>query len=191
MLNRPVFVALDPDGNVCVTDFLNRVVKFTATGEFVSTWGTAGNGAGQLSDPAGIAIARNGHVFVVDHGNNRIEEFTPDGVYVTAWGTTGSGSGQFSIPHGLSLDAAGHLYVADDGNARVQVLTSEGGFLDAWGTLGSGAGQFGSDSPTDVTVNRFSEVFVVDRANCRIEKFRDLAIPTARRTWTSVKAMYR
>jgi len=190
MLYHPVFVALDRDGNVYVTDFLNRVVKFSATGDLLSTWGSLGAGPGQLNDPGGVVVADDGFVYVADHGNDRIVKFTHDGEYVASWGSSGAGDGQFSIPHGIA-SSAGNIYVADNGNARVQVLSSGGSFRDTWGARGSGDGQFGPDGPTDVAVNRFGEVFVVDRANCRIQKFADLAIPTVRRSWASVKAIYR
>ena len=56
------------------------------------------------------------------------------------------------------------------------MLTVEGTFLDKWGTLGSGPGQFGLDGPTDVAVSGSGEIYVVDRANCRVEKFMDLPV---------------
>lgn len=157
----------------------------------MSSWGTAGSEPGELRDPAGIAVDGDGLVYVVDHGNDRIQKFTSAGEFLSGWGSSGAGEGQFRIPHGIAADASGRILVADDGSARVQVFTREGVFLEAWGSLGAGAGQFGGDSPTDVAVNGLGEVDVVDRANCRVEKFADLATTGVRATWGSVKATYR
>src|SRR6185503_3906962 len=54
---------------------------------YQSSFGSAGSGAGQLSDPASVSINNStGDVYVADNGNNRIEQFTDDGEFVRAWG---------------------------------------------------------------------------------------------------------
>ena len=42
-----------------------RIQKFTADGAFVSTWGTAGSGNGQFSDPHDVSVDEFGGVYVV------------------------------------------------------------------------------------------------------------------------------
>ena len=54
---------------------------------YQSSFGSAGSGAGQLSDPASVSINNStGDVYVADNGNNRIQQFTEDGEFVRAWG---------------------------------------------------------------------------------------------------------
>jgi DNA-binding beta-propeller fold protein YncE len=63
-------------GNVYVVDLGNsRVQKFSASGTFLSQWGSFGTGDGQFYWPYGIACAPDGTILVVDQQNHRIERF--------------------------------------------------------------------------------------------------------------------
>ncbi len=74
--NKP-FVATGPNGNVYITDPEGyRIIEFTATGEFVRTWGAFGTGAAEIGLASGVAVDRAGHVWVTDAGNNRILRYT-------------------------------------------------------------------------------------------------------------------
>src|SRR6516165_10400260 len=53
----------------------------------VTTFGSPGSGAGQLSAPVGVAVrAQNGTVYVADSGNARVDEFGPSGTFIAAFG---------------------------------------------------------------------------------------------------------
>ena len=73
----PNFVALDRSNNVYVTDAVSgRVEKFTSNGFYLTQWGSAGSGAGQLDSPQGIALDSTGnYIYVADTGNGRIQVF--------------------------------------------------------------------------------------------------------------------
>jgi DNA-binding beta-propeller fold protein YncE len=76
--NNPQAVAIDPnDGNVYVSDFNNgRVEELTASGDYLSDFGSAGTRAGQFLDgAAGLAIAPSGTLYAVDYQGNRFDEF--------------------------------------------------------------------------------------------------------------------
>jgi DNA-binding beta-propeller fold protein YncE len=54
---------------------------------FSSSFGAPGTGAGQLSNPAGVAVNEStGDVYVVDRANNRLEQFDAAGKFLSAWG---------------------------------------------------------------------------------------------------------
>ena len=83
---------------------------------------------GQFNNPAGVAVASDGNVYVSEIGNNmgggdRIQKFTSEGVFVTKWGSSGSGDGQFDHPKGIVVAPDGSLYVSDKGNNRIQKLS--------------------------------------------------------------------
>ena len=81
--NQPFGVAVDPSGNVFVTDQGNhRIQKFTSTGGFLASWGEFGPGLSQFKVPTGIAVESSGAVYVYDTYNNRIQKFRNDGGFI-------------------------------------------------------------------------------------------------------------
>jgi sugar lactone lactonase YvrE len=85
--NYPTNLAISPDGALYVSDGYgnSRVHKFTADGRLLFSWGEPGDGPGQFHLVHGIAIDRQGTVYVADRENSRIQLFTPDGQYITQW----------------------------------------------------------------------------------------------------------
>jgi hypothetical protein len=62
--------------NIFLTDQdSSNVQLLTNTGTFLTTWGSTGSGDGQFNQPEGIAVDKNGNVFVADNGNHRIQKF--------------------------------------------------------------------------------------------------------------------
>ena len=144
---QPQAIALDPSGNIYVTNVYpfsggNNVVKFSSTGVYLSSFGSAGSGNGQFKIPEGIVFDSSGNIYIADSGNNRIQKFDSNGVYQSQFGSAGSGNGQFSAPVGLAFDSKSNLYVTDVGNDRVQKFDSSGIYQSQFGIYGSGTGQF-------------------------------------------------
>ncbi len=166
----PTGVAVDPDGNVYVTDTgHDRVEKFASSGIYQSKFGSGGSSNGQFNAPVGVAADSNGDVYVVDRANRRVEKFDSSGNYVSQFGGMGTGGGQFGLPNGVAVDSAGDVYVVDTGNNRVEKFNSSGVYQSQFGTAGSGNGQF--NTPFGVAVDSNGDVYVTDRGNNRVEKF--------------------
>jgi DNA-binding beta-propeller fold protein YncE len=151
----PHAIAVDRDGNVWVTDADGKngkghqVVKFSPTGKVLLTLGKAGmpgDAPGYFNRPSGVAIARNGDIFVADgHGgdsNARVVKFSKTGKFITAWGSKGSAAGQFDTPHAIAVDSQEHVYVADRSNNRIQVFDANGKFLADWRQFGRPSGVY-------------------------------------------------
>jgi sugar lactone lactonase YvrE len=117
-------LAVDSDGNLYVAEYAGHVDVFSPTGSRLATFGSHGDGPGQLNSPYDVALDGQGHVLVADSFNHRIEVFTTDGAYLTAWGTRGSDPGQFIQPRGVAVGPDGRIYVADTWNNRIQVFGS-------------------------------------------------------------------
>jgi DNA-binding beta-propeller fold protein YncE len=178
ILRYPEAVAVNGEGDVYVADQLSYVVqKFTASGEYLGSWGSYGGGHGQFGPIGGLAVDAAGDVYVVDSEHNRIEKFGPNGEYLLDWGRRGGEPGQFRFgssqnytqPPGGGIAVAGnYVYVADSGNDRIQRFDLDGGEPIEWGSHGAGPGQM--SYPRGVAANG-SEVLVADDDNHRIEKF--------------------
>ena len=71
---------MDPStGNVFVGDIGNqRIQVFDRTGNFITKFGTAGNGDGQFDVQRRCNELTTGNVYVTDSGNNRIQVFFLD-----------------------------------------------------------------------------------------------------------------
>src|SRR6202008_743655 len=86
-----------------------------------------------FSDPFGVAVAKDGTIYVADAGeSNRIRKISPDGNVTTlAGGKEGFADGvgpaaSFNTPSALALGPGGNLFVADTGNNRIRKITPEG-----------------------------------------------------------------
>jgi DNA-binding beta-propeller fold protein YncE len=134
----PSGIALDASGNVYVTDVHtdgahSRVEKFSASGTYLTAWGSFGTGDGQFGSPSGIAVAHSGDVYVSDIDNQTVQRFTADGTFISRWGSAGTGDGQFDGAASLAIDAGDHVYAMDYNNSRVEEFTADGVFITKWG----------------------------------------------------------
>lgn len=69
-------MAVDGAGNWIVSDTGNgRIQVFKADGTFITTFGEAGSGPGQLSGAWGVSVDTEGRVLVADDGNKRVQVF--------------------------------------------------------------------------------------------------------------------
>jgi streptogramin lyase len=132
-----------------------------------------------FSDPADLAIAPDGTIYVADSANHTIRRIATNGLVSTfagAAGTNGFANGpgadaRFDSPTGLALDTAGNLLVADTGNHTVRRITPTG----VVNTLAGFAGESGFsnavgtnarfNSPLGVCVASNGTVFVSDSGN--------------------------
>lgn len=141
----------DSTGYLLVADSSNdRVVVFASTQPGASVVTTFG--AGELSDPYGIAVDPSGDVYVSDAGNDRIVRYTSDGAPTPTYtldgtytspakGTGAEEVGNFAST--LAIDPAnGDLLVADKGNLRVERFDSSGAFVGSFDGSDSDAGAF-------------------------------------------------
>ncbi|MDR2209826.1 MAG: SMP-30/gluconolactonase/LRE family protein [Azoarcus sp.] len=196
--NAPFGISIDKAGNLYVADTENhRIRKVSPMGEVSTLTGSEkgyadGSGsAAKFERPTGIAIDASNNLYVADSGNNRIRKVTPTGEVSTLAGSgaipwqggfaDGPGNAaQFGWPTGIAIDASNNLYVADANNHRIRKIapngevstlagsgatgSKEGGFADGPGS----AAQF--KQPTDITIDKAGNLYVVDRGNSRIRE---------------------
>ncbi|KAL4452690.1 hypothetical protein ABPG75_008352 [Micractinium tetrahymenae] len=86
-----------------------RVQKSNATGAYLSKFGTAGTGIGQLSTPTDVKVDSAGNIYVDDFNNGRVQKFDSSFNYLSQFGSLGTGNGQLQGGIGICLDASANL----------------------------------------------------------------------------------
>lgn len=83
----PTNLALAPNGDLFISDGYGnaRVHRYSSSGKLLSSWGEPGSGPGQFRIPHGIAVDKQGTVYVADRENSRIQLFNSDGKYLAEW----------------------------------------------------------------------------------------------------------
>ncbi len=182
--DSPQSVAFDSDGYIYVSDAGNhRIQIFDNTGAYYGTIGTTGSpgtGIGEFNSPRHITIDDYDYMYVADAGNHRVQIYYiqidsgGDHSYWYEWtlgatGESGSDGGHLNWPTGAASDGT-YIYVADFNNNRVQVFDwYTFGLEGTIGTAGSGDGEF--DSPSDVAVDSYGNLYVADQGNMRVQEF--------------------
>jgi DNA-binding beta-propeller fold protein YncE len=132
-------------------------------------WETSGDPDDPLGNPAHLAIAPDGSIWVADGDNDRFQIFAPDGSLLEVWGVSGSAEGELDFntfgwggydEGAITFAPDGAFYVTDTGNHRIQKFGPDRSFLTAWGSEGREAGQF--DTSIDVVVDGQGRVYVLD-----------------------------
>jgi len=167
-LSEPSGLAVDNQNRLLyVADIeLDQVLVYDAdTLKLLRKIGTTGHKhelttPGDFAKPSGVAVDKEGNLYVADTLNNRIEIFDPDGNFVSAFGKNGDGPGYFARPKGVAIDSDGHVWVADGMQDRVQVFTKEGQLLIALGGHGLLPGQF--QGLVDIAIDKNDRVFTTE-----------------------------
>jgi len=141
----------------------------------VMHFGTEGYDDGEFKSPTGIALGREGQIYVADTDTHTIQKFDKEGKFLTRLGDEpGDAEGQFYYPRGLACTSQGDLIVIDANNHRIQKFDKDGNFLTIWGKFGfawKGASQGVFDNPWGVGVDKDDNVYIADTLNNRVQKY--------------------
>ncbi|CAM4911172.1 unnamed protein product [Rotaria socialis] len=197
-LNNPWGVYVNANQAVYVVDRNNHRVQLWANGvtsgiTVAGTTGISGPWSYQLNSPTSVMLDPTGFMYILDSGNARILKWWPGALYGTTILT-----GSFSTPLGMQLDRANNLVVADTNNHRIvsfgllclsattttapppSSATSQICTTAVWNqvfsTLAGSSGNRGSSTtllynPSDMKFDSYQNLYVVDTANHRIQKF--------------------
>jgi hypothetical protein len=122
----------------------------------------------EWGDMVGIAIDRQGQIWLSTRAPLPVQVFDAHGKFVRAWG-----EGMLTWSHYLRIDHEGMIWVADAKNHVIFRCTPEGKILRRLGTPGQpGCDATHMNRPTDMAVSPSGDVFVSDGyGNARIVHF--------------------
>ena len=175
----PVGLAIDTENRfLYVADTQqDQVIVYDAdTYKLLRRIGTGGKShylktPGDFGGPQGVAVDKNGDVYVTDTMNDRVEIFDADGKFISTFGRNGDGPGSFARPKGIAVDSDGHIWVADEMQDRLQVFNREGQVLTYIGTgHGELPGQF--KALVGVAIDKQNRVFTSEQYPGRVQMFR-------------------
>ncbi|WP_374027541.1 NHL repeat-containing protein [Bdellovibrio bacteriovorus] len=74
-------IAVDKDGSILAADAAgNKIVRFSADGAHMTTYGQAGAAAGEFTMPIDIMVDAGSNFYVSEAGNSRVQKFNSSGV---------------------------------------------------------------------------------------------------------------
>ncbi|MEU6603266.1 hypothetical protein ABZ944_40360, partial [Streptomyces flaveolus] len=140
----------------------------------------------KLYNPYGVAVDREGYLYIADVSNHRVRKVTPGGIITTVAGNGQAGfvsdggpaaATNLNHPYSVAVDGSGNLYIADHANHRVRKVTPDGIITTV---AGNGQAGFVSDGgpaaatklngPIGVAVDRSGNLYIADYYNHRVRK---------------------
>jgi sugar lactone lactonase YvrE len=211
-LSFPSHVALDAQGNLYVADHSNnRVLEYDAPltagatadrvfGQPNFSSNTPDNGgitASSLDSPYGVAVDKQGNLYVADYNNSRVLEydaplssseaashvFGQPNFSDHSVNTGGLSASTLNFPVGVAVDSQGNLFVADTNNSRVleyeSPLTTDAvadrvfGQADFFHNTPNSPSLSGASLsyPWGVTVDKLGNLYVADNNNNRVLEY--------------------
>lgn len=148
--------------------------------------------AARFANPIGVAVDRDGNVYVGDTYNSTIRKVTATGVVTTLAGTAGmpgsadgmGAAARFNHPNGVAVDSAGNVYVADTQYSTIRKITPAGVVMTVAGSAtitGSADGTGAAvrfNGPRGVAVDGADNVYVADTFNSTIRKVTSAGVTT-------------
>ena len=125
---------------------------------------------GLFSLPEGVAVDKDGNVYVTDTFNDRVEVFDADGEFISTFGQNGDAPANFERPKGIAIDCDGHIWVVDAGQNMVKVYNNKGRLLIYFGGEGYYPGQF--MGPWGIAIGPSNQVVVSETFPGRVQVFR-------------------
>jgi RHS repeat-associated protein len=190
-LNSPTDIVVAPDGTLFFSEYnVHRVRQIAPDGIISTVAGTgvrgfSGDGgpaaAARLDLPDGLALNRDGDLFIVDSFNQRVRRVGADGIITTVAGSGAQGffgdggpatGAALLFPSRVKVGPDQSLYIADNENQRIRRVWPDG---TIYSIAGNGQAGFSGDNgpaldarflfPFAIAVTPDDVVYIADLAN--------------------------
>ncbi len=112
-------IAIDPDGNVLVSDEAGRIQKFDGDGNYLSTVPLKSLNNTAI-DTWNIAVDNQGNIYVADYSSFRIVVLNSQGDVIATWRGGETGAAMFDSLEDITVDESGNVYITDSASNLVQ-----------------------------------------------------------------------
>lgn len=167
--SSPGFVAVDDRRDrVYVSDPRgDKIVFFDRIGKKLGSFGPKLDQDGRersLHNPQGMALDRDGNLFVALQAAAYIFKLSPEGKVLHVFGERGDQVYQLEAPKSLAFDSEGNLWVADARRPAIYTYTPEGRvLLETGGRDVTGRSPLAYSSPVGIFIDQNDKVYVADR----------------------------
>lgn len=194
--NLPNKAAIDDKGNLFIADTFNNTIRkvVLSTGAVTTVAGSPGlsggsdgiGAAARFNGPHGVALDKNGSLFVADQNNHTIRKVDlvtnevktvagSAGIFGTSDGT--GATARFKGPNSAAVDKLGNIFVSDTNNHTIrQIIAATGEVTTLAGKAGISGNSDGKGTsamfnfPIGVEADVSGNLFVADSGNHMIRK---------------------
>ncbi len=180
------YIAQRDHNIVSRVDAQGRIARVAGSGEA----GFSGDGGpavkATLRTPAGLALDKDGNLYIADRENHRVRKVDARGTITTIAGNGTAGFGgdggpaveaSLNLPSGVAVDDQGVLFISDRSNNRVRTVDPKGTIQTYAGSGAAGySGDAGPaksaqmDKPFGLALDKKHNLYIADRNNNRIRK---------------------
>lgn len=164
-LNTPYNIRVVPNSsNMLVSECKTRTVTLRdkVTGKPLQT--ICGPSSSKIKLPNGIAVDKQGLVYVVDSASHCVHTFTLEGTPMNKIGSKGEAYSMFEYPYGIGISPCdGTISVCDHCNDRVQIFSNDMKFQKALYAV----------TPYDIAFDKKGYIYVTDHENHLIAVFNE------------------
>jgi DNA-binding beta-propeller fold protein YncE len=158
------------NGKLYLTTY-GHVITYDLEGRKLSEWAQKGRKEGYVDSPTGIAVNKNGSVYVSDTLNLRLEAFSREGDLLWVKGQPAKDikaqNRTFGLPCGLTIDDKNRLFLIDAFDNAIRVLNTNGKQIAVLGKEGSREGQL--KLPSGIAYDQNGIFAVADKFNDRVQ----------------------
>lgn len=191
-LLHPSGIVADSEGNAYIADTDNHVIrKVTPDGVLSRVAGTGGPGfkgdgepatSAGLYRPVGVALDREGNLYIADSFNARVRKVTPDGIIQSVAGTGKyqidgdngpATSASIGVPRGVAVDESGNIYVLSGSSVRkighdgvIQTIVRNG--VPGFNGDGGPAVSASLNGASGIAIDHNGNLYIADTQNHRV-----------------------